>query len=215
MLQEAASSVLIPHISVLQQKGDYHEIILQTARGMRKLAAAYLPIYAVLLVVGREFIRFLFTDRYIDSWPIFAVNLTLLPLSIILYDPLCRALAEQRYFLIRLRMVLLLALIPLLWFCTVHFGLVGAISAVVAANLADRGVMIIRFAYVLGFKRRDMVLVKDIAKLALAAASAALGTGAVRTPGLWAKPFLVLAVCGSGFGGVGLLLVFLLRIPSG
>ncbi len=214
MLQEAASSVLIPHISVLQQKGDYHEIILQTARAMRKLAAAYLPIYAVLLVVGREFIRFLFTDRYIDSWPIFAVNLTLLPLSIILYDPLCRALAEQRYFLIRLRIVLLLALIPLLWFCTVHFGLVGAISAVVAANLVDRGVMIIRFGYVLGFKRRDMVLVKDIAKLALAAAGAALVTGAVRSQVLWAKPFIVLAVCGSVFAVVYLVLVFLLRIPS-
>src|SRR5260370_32314183 len=128
MLQEAASSVLIPHISILQQKGDYHEIILQTARGMRKLAAAYLPIYAVLLVVGREFIRFLFTDRYIDSWPIFAVNLTLLPLSIILYAPLCCALADQHYFLILLRTVLLLPLLPLLWFFRLHLGLVAPIQ---------------------------------------------------------------------------------------
>src|SRR5258708_24271916 len=179
MLQEAASSVLIPHISVLQQKGDYHEIILQTARAMRKLAAAYLPIYAVLLVLGREFIRFLFTDRYVDSWPVFAVNLTLLPLSVILYDPLCRALAEQRYFLIRLRIVLVLALIPLLWFCTAHFGLVGAISVVVIANLADRAIVSIRFGYVLGFTRRHVVLFKDIAKLAFAALAAALVTAVV------------------------------------
>jgi O-antigen/teichoic acid export membrane protein len=214
MLQEAASSVLIPRISVLQQQGHNHEIILQTARAMRKLAAAYLPIYAVLLVVGREFIRFLFTDRYIDSWPVFAVNLTLLPLSIILYDPLCRALAEQRYFLIRLRIVLLLALIPLLWFGTVYFGLVGAIAAVVAANLADRSVMIIRFGYVLGFRRKDMVLVKDIGKLALAAAVAALVTAAVRTQILAAKPFVVLAVCGSVFAAVYVVGVFLLRVPS-
>src|SRR5260370_28627178 len=163
MLQEAASSVLIPRISVLQQNGDNHEIIRQMARAMRKLAAAYLPIYAFLLILVPTFLRFLFTDRYVDSWPVFAVNLTLLPLSVILYDPLFPALAEHRYFLIRLRIVLVLALIPLLWFCTAHFGLVGAISAVVAANLADRVVMIIRFGEVLGFKRRTLVLLKDIA----------------------------------------------------
>jgi O-antigen/teichoic acid export membrane protein len=214
MLQEAASSVLIPRISVLQQSGDNHEIILQTARAMRKLAALYLPIYAVLVVLGREFIRFLFTDRYVDSWPVFAVNLTLLPLSIILYDPLCRALAEQRYFLIGLRIALVLALIPLLWFCTSHFGPVGAISAVVVANFADRAIVSVRFGYVLGVTRRDIGLIKDIAKLAFAAAAAALVTAIVRTQILSAKPLIILAVCGSLFTVAYVVIVLLLRIPS-
>src|SRR5260370_2029136 len=181
MLQEAASSVIIPRISVLQRKGDIHEIIRQMARAMRKLAAAYLPIYAVLLVLGREFIRFLFTDQYVDSWPVFAVNLTLLPLSIVLYDRLCRAFAEQRYFLIRLRVVLVLVIIPLLWFGMAYFGMVGAISAVVAASLAERSVLSIRFGSVLGVTGKDVVLLKDIAKLAVAALVAALLTAFVRT----------------------------------
>jgi hypothetical protein len=52
--------------------------------------------------------------------------------------------------------VLFLALIALLWFGT-GFGLVGAIAAVAAVNLADRAV-VIRFDYVLSFTGRDMVL---------------------------------------------------------
>jgi O-antigen/teichoic acid export membrane protein len=214
MLQEAASSVLIPRISVLQRNGDNHEIIRQMARAMRKLAAAYLPIYAVLLVLGREFIRFLFTDQYVGSWPVFAVNLTLLPLSIVLYDPLCRAFAEQRYFLIRLRVGLVLVIIPLLWFGMAYFGMVGAISAVVAANLAERSVLSIRFGSVLGVTGKDVVLLKDIAKLAVAALVAALVTAFVRTQILSAKPFIILAVCGSVFAIVYVAGVFLLRIPS-
>src|SRR6266849_5561216 len=83
-------------ISLLQRNHENREIVLLLARAIRKLAAAYLPIYALLLVVGPEFIRFLFTDRYVNSWPVFATNLTLLPLSIILMDPLYRAYAEQR-----------------------------------------------------------------------------------------------------------------------
>lgn len=213
MLQEVSASVLIPRISLLQRNHENREIVLQMARAMRKLAAAYLPIYALLLVVGREFIRFLFTDRYLNSWPVFAVNLTLLPIGIILADPLCRAYAEQRYYLIRVRAVLLFAVALLLWFGTTYFGLVGAISAVVAVVLAERVVIIIRFGHILGVRRNDIVLVKDVGKFALAAAGAALVTAVVRAQILAAKPLMILAVCGTTFGAMYVLGVLLLGVP--
>lgn len=214
MLYESASSVLIPRISLLQRNRENREIVLLLARTMRKLAAAYLPIYALLLVVGPEFIRFLFTDRYRSSWPVFAVNLTLLPLSIILMDPLYRAYAEQRYFLIRVRMVLVVLVILFLWIGTTYFGLVGAIGAVVVVNCTERIVTGIRFGRVAGVTRSDLSLVKDLGKLGVAAAGAALVAAIIRANILAAKPLIILLVCGAAFTTVYILGVLLLRIPS-
>ena len=84
LIQEATNTVLIAKVSFLQQQNETREIIFLTARAARKLAAVYFPVYALLIVVGPEFIRFLFTNRYAASWPIFAVNLTMLPASILL-----------------------------------------------------------------------------------------------------------------------------------
>jgi hypothetical protein len=72
----------------------------------------------------------------------------------------------------------------------------------------------VRFGYVLGVTRRDIGLIKDIAKLAFAAAAAALVTAIVRTQILSAKPLIILAVCGSLFTVAYVVIVLLLRIPS-
>ncbi len=214
MLQEAATSVLIPRISLLQRNNERHEIILQMFRAIRKLAAAYLPIYFLLLVVGREFIRFLFTARYANAWPVFAVNLSLLLISIILFDPLYRAYADQRYFLIRMRLVLFGVVVLLLWFGTKYFGLVGAISSVVIVSLAERVITVIRFSRILGAKWSDLTELADVAKLALIAAAAALVTAVVRTQILGYKPFFILAICGVVFAVIYVAGVLLWGIPT-
>ena len=36
------------------------------------------------MVAGKDFIVALFTVKYVDSWPLFALNLTMLPFAIIL-----------------------------------------------------------------------------------------------------------------------------------
>jgi peptidoglycan biosynthesis protein MviN/MurJ (putative lipid II flippase) len=48
MLQEATNAVVIPRVSALQHQNDTREIILLMARAMRKLAAVYFPVYALL-----------------------------------------------------------------------------------------------------------------------------------------------------------------------
>jgi hypothetical protein len=164
--------------------------------------------------VGREFIRFLFTDRYLSAWPVFVVNLTLLPISIILFDPLYRAYADQRYFLIRVRMVLFVVVILLLWLGTTYFGLVGAIGSVVIVALSERVITIVRFSRILGASWSDLALAVDIGKTALAAGTAALVTAFVRTHILGYKPFFILLICGSVFAAVYVAGVLLLGIPS-
>lgn len=145
VIWEATNSVLFNKVSLLQQQNDNREIIFLTARAARKLAAVYFPVYAVLLVVGPEFIRFLFTNRFAASWPVFAVNLTMLPFNILLLDPTCRVHSSERFFLLRLRIGILLtqALILFLW--TVQLGLVGVISVVVGTNIIERVITAFRF----------------------------------------------------------------------
>jgi O-antigen/teichoic acid export membrane protein len=199
MLQEATNAVMIPRVAAMQQANDSEEIIFLLARATRKLAAVYFPIYALLMVVAREFISFLFTPRFLPSLPVFRINLTLLLPAVLLQDPLFRAYMGQRLFLVRLGVMICALLAGLLWLGTSYFGILGAISAVVIVRLIDRTISAVRFGGILGVGRRHLVLLKDLGKLALAAAVASLLTAGVRLLFLHARPLIVLLICGVVF----------------
>ncbi len=214
LLRDSINSVMIPRVSLMQKQGETREIIELTARVMRKLAVFIFPVYAFFMVAGREFIAFLFTPAYLPSWPVMVVNLTLLPFFVIALDPLVRAYAEHRYFLLKIRVVMFFALAAGLWFGVARFGLLGAIGTVVLVGIIERVALLVKFAGVLGVSRRDLPLFKDIAKVALASLAAAGAAAAVRAllPGV--KPFFVLAACGTAFGVAYLAAVLLLKVVS-
>lgn len=199
ILGESVGAVMIPRVSELQKEGDARAIMLVTARAMRKLAAAYFPIYAFLMVIGREFITLLFTAQYLGSWPIFAVNITLIPFNILTLDPLTRAYGEHRFYLLRVRAVMLVAQTAALWFVIGRFGLVGAISVVVAGTLVERLVLALKFGRVLGVGWGDARLLKDVGKVALATIAASAVALVVRSLMSGAKPFYVIVCCGVAF----------------
>ena len=214
LIQEATNVVLITKVNILQQQNETREIIALTARAARKLAAVYFPVYALLMVVGPEFIRFLFTNRYAASWPVFAVNLTILPFNILLLDPIFRAHSSERFFLLRLRVGIILtqALVLFLW--TSPLGLVGVISVVVATNITERLITSVHFGRILGVTRDDFYLMRDVGKLAAACAVAALACALLRLVLAGAAPFVILAACGSLFAIVYLIAIHVLRIPT-
>jgi O-antigen/teichoic acid export membrane protein len=214
LLQEAANSVLIGRVSLLQQQRQNREIILLTARAARKLASMYFPLYAFLLVAGRELIRLLFTNQYAESWPIFAVNLTLLPLNVLLLDPLFRAYQSERLFLLRLRIGIVAVLMIALSLWTHQFGLLGVISLVVAAGVLDRALAAIHFGRLLGVTRRDVFLLRDLGKLGLASLLAALVATASRPLLGSATPLALLLISGTIFAGVYLIVVHFQRVLS-
>jgi len=199
LIQEATNSVLITRVSILEKRSEHREIVMLAARAARKLAVIYFPVYVFLMVAGREFIRVLFTARFADSWPIFAVNLTLLPLGIVLLDPLYRAFERERYFLLRLRLLLAAALILTLWFFTARLGMLGVIAAVVLIAVFERIVMAIHFGRLLGVTRRDAFLLRDVGKLALAALAAGVVADVIRMLLARESAFAVLAICGVAF----------------
>src|SRR5215204_199477 len=214
LLRDSINSVMIPRVSLLQSEGQTREVIELTARVMRKLAVFFFPTYAFFMVAGREFIAFLYTPAYLSSWPIMVVNLTLLPFSIIMLDPLSRAYAEHRYFLLKIRVVMFFVLAAGLWFGVARFGLVGAVGAVVLVGVFERLALLVKFARVLGASRRDLPFFKDVVKIALAALAAACVAAVVRAllPGV--RPFFVLAACGASFGAVYLAAILLLKVVT-
>jgi O-antigen/teichoic acid export membrane protein len=214
IIMESIGTVMIARVSQLQSEGDRRGIILVTAAAMRKLAAVFFPLYVVLVVVSREFVIFFFTELYAASWPIFVINLSALPFLVLIADPIIRAHAEHRFFLFKVRAATIVVLFAALWLATSRFGLVGAITVMVSATVADRLVEALKAWSIVGVTRRDIGLLKDVGKIALAAAAAGGAAAAVRLLMAGARPFFVLAACGLVFGAAYVALVWLLRVPT-
>lgn len=214
LLRESANSVMISRVSLLQKEGETREIIELMARVMRKLAAFFFPMYAFLMVAGREFIAFLFTPAYLSSWPIFALNITVLPFFVVIFDPLVRAYSQHRYFLLKVRVVMFFVLIAGLWFGVARFGLLGAVGTVVLIGVAERLALLLKFGRVLGVSRRDLPLLGDVGKIALSSVAAAAVAAVVRALLHGFKPFPVLAACGISFGLVYVGALLLLKVVT-
>jgi O-antigen/teichoic acid export membrane protein len=191
---------MIPRVSQLQHENRTRDIVLLTARVMRKLAAVYLPAYVFLLVMRREFIVGLFTERYVESIPIFAINLTLIPLCMLVVDPIMRAYAEHRLFLVKLHGILLACLTMALALSIKRFGLTGAITLMVLFTYVGRAATVVKVVRILGMRAHDLLLYADVVKIGGAAAVAGLATAIVRLLLSGLAPLLALAVCGICFG---------------
>jgi O-antigen/teichoic acid export membrane protein len=202
ILAESVGSVMIPRVSQLQHEQRTREIVLLTARVMRKLAAVYFPTYVFLLVMRHEFIVGLFTARYLESIPVFAVNLALIPLGVFLVDPIMRAHAEHRHFLMKLHGIMLVCLTVALSVSIKRFGPVGAITLMVVFTYAGRAATVWKVIRILGAKAQDVWLLTDVAKIAAAATVAGLVTAVIRSFALGLPPLVNLAVCAGGFGVV-------------
>ncbi|HKQ62902.1 MAG TPA: oligosaccharide flippase family protein [Candidatus Polarisedimenticolaceae bacterium] len=216
IVNESVGAVMIPAVGRLQREGQPSEIVGLIASMMRKLGAMYFPLYAGLIVTGREFITVLFTDSYRASWPIFAVNLTLIPLCMLTAacDPVLRAYPSYTAVLVRIRVVLIAVLALGLWAVTARHWLLGAILVMVGVNLIDRIVVSTMLARMLEMRWRDLALFRDVAKLALAATVAALAAEGMRALLSGAAPLVVLAAAGATVAVVYVPMVWILGVPT-
>ena len=181
MLAESVTSVLIPRMSELQTVGDKQEMLRLTARAMQKLAFFYFPIYVFLLITAQTFIITLFTTDYLASVPILIINLTLLPFSILITDPIVRAFKELGRFLLVLRVFVLAALIAVLYFGLQSFDMVGMITIAVVAVLIEKAIAETVIVRKLGFGRKDFHLLKNVGKTAVVSLAAGVVTYFVYT----------------------------------
>ncbi|MBP6003715.1 MAG: oligosaccharide flippase family protein [Pyrinomonadaceae bacterium] len=167
MLSESVTSVLIPRMNALQQVGDRDEMIRLTARAMQKLAFFYFPIYIFLMVTAQTFIITLFTVNYQQSASVFVINLTILPFSILITDPIVRSYKELGRFFLLTRVMVLLALVAVLYYGLEHFGLTGMITAAVGAILIEKLIAETMIIRKLGLGMQHLPLMKNVVKTAL------------------------------------------------
>lgn len=176
MLAESVTSVLIPRMSELQVQGDKDEMIRLTARAMQKLAFFYFPIYIFLLITAKTFIITLFTEKYLASASIFVINMTILPFSILITDPVVRAYKELGRFLLGLRIVVLIGLVSTLSFGIQYLTLEGMITVAVVALLAEKAVAETIIVRRLGVGRQHLPLLVNVGKTAVISAVAGVAT---------------------------------------
>lgn len=179
MLTESVTSVLIPRMNALQLTGDRDEMIRLMARATRKLAFFYFPIYVFLLVTANTFIVTLFTEKYQASASIFVINITVLPFSVLILDPVVRSYKELGQVFLLTRLFVLTCMVGVLYFGLEYLSLTGMISVAVGAIVAEKLIaqsMVIRK---LGLGLRHLKLLTTTANTAAASALAGLATYAV------------------------------------
>jgi O-antigen/teichoic acid export membrane protein len=214
ILTESVNSVMIPRVSFLQSQNRSREIVSLAAGVMRKLASVYFPLYAFLMLLASEFIHLLFTQKFAASIPLFRVNLTLLPLAIVALDAIVRAHKELGRFLLIARVILLTAMVGALWFGVRNFSLYGMIWIVISFATLERVIITVRCGTVLGVGFKDLPLLTDVGKIALATLAACVPTYAVRLLLNGRSPFVVLAVTATIFGLTYICGLLVLRVPN-
>lgn len=195
LLRESIGSVMLPRVSRLEQDQDGAEIVALVARVARKLALFYFPLYVFLMIVGREFITLLFTAQYLASWPLFAVYLLVIPFGVIVLDPITRAHASQRFFLLKLRAALLAATVAVLAPATRRLGLTGTVAIIVVAQITGTLCAGARLSRLMGLGRRDFRQFAVLGRIAGAALAAGAVCAAVRLPLRASPPALILVAC--------------------
>jgi len=125
-----------------------------------------------------------------------------------------RAYPAYTSLLVRIRVVLVAAMVVGLWVVTARHWLLGAIVVMVGVSVIDRLTVSALLARVLEVSWRDLVLFRDIAKLAAAAAFGGAAAALVRVLVAGAGPLAVLAACAAALGTVYVASVAALGVPT-
>jgi O-antigen/teichoic acid export membrane protein len=179
MLSESVTSVLIPRMNALQLTGDRDEMIRLMARAMQKLAFFYFPIYVFLLVTAKTFIITLFTEKFEQSASVFVINITLLPFSVLILDPIVRSFKELGRVFLLTRLFVLTVMIGVLYFALDSLSLTGMISVAVGAIIVEKLIAETMVIRKLGLGLRHLRLLSTTGKTAVISAAAGLATYAV------------------------------------
>ena len=208
VLLDSVGRILIPELARLEMAGNNQAVAEVWSSWVRRLALLFVPAYAYLLLMRREFIVALFTLQYSAAIPIFAINITTILLRVLITGPVLRAFSQYRYFRLRLCIFLL----PANW-VSIYVGIkiagpVGAISAVVLVQLLDAAITLAAVGRAVSLSFRAAPVAAWIARIALASAAAGICAYLVRASLGQAGNLLVLAICACVFGLVYLALAF-------
>ncbi len=150
LVRDSLSGILITRMSALEARGEGRAIAALGDAVSQRLVLLYFPASAFFYYYAEELIRLVYGAQYGDSVAVFRVAILAFPMQAFIYDPVLRAYSEQRYFLLRLRMVTLLALAGALALASRQGTLWAAMTAVVSVHIVERVVLLYKVRAILG-----------------------------------------------------------------
>src|SRR5258705_711524 len=149
MLYTPVSEILQLGIAEHDAQGDNEGALRLFREAVARLSFVFVPSMAILALAAPELIRFLFTDRYLDSVPIFRLALVSIPMAALPLEGLMRARAQNR-FMLRVSVLKLVLTVPLVWAGLKIFGPIGALGGFICAEETCRLILLRRAASLFG-----------------------------------------------------------------
>jgi O-antigen/teichoic acid export membrane protein len=211
---ESIVSVMIVRISALQKEDRKQEIREVTASASTRVAAIEFPLFAMLMVGGKDLIVLMYTRAYEQSGNIFLVSIMLLPLWALLMDPIVRAYKHLRNFLLGVRLAVFAVLFIVLLPVVHHFGMMGAAITAVGAQYLERVIIFFKAASTVDAKWSDLRLYHDLLKvtgLSVVAGAAAYFARNLINPDLLIPRILIVGVVTAL---IYLPAMYMLRLPG-
>lgn len=157
MFTQSVAAVALGQFARLEQEKDWEGIRVLWRRVLVSFYAVSLPVVALLLLVSKPLILFMFTDAYAAAVPIFQVN-TLSKLALVFNSALILRAIDRNDISIWATGLSLAAAPFLFWGANAAFGMVGIIAANglvmlgcrLGGNIAMNRVIPVRLPYVVG-----------------------------------------------------------------
>lgn len=176
IISSSVAAVLAPEFVRFFQAGRLRDMLELWRSSVRTTAIFVFPLTASMLLYAPDAVAFLYSEKYLDSVPIFRIYLLLLPLRVTVYGSLLLAAGKSRTVFaasvigLVLASVILGALVPV---C----GMPGAAIAMVLAVYAMAGFLLVRTARLVGTSLWQSFPWRDLS-LTLAASAAGAATAA-------------------------------------
>ncbi len=200
LLYTPTTEMLMVRIAELEREGSPRAAAAVFREATAHLAQAFVPLTALVWAVAPELIRALFTARYAAAVPIFRVASLGVLLACLPVDGALRARDQTRH-LFASYLLKAVMTVPLALFLVSRFGMMGAVTSWLLAEVAGKLALLWRLPRALGVRVGELFPCSELSRAAAASAVALGGVFAARSflgpgaPALW-----TLALASVGYG---------------
>jgi O-antigen/teichoic acid export membrane protein len=149
VIYTSVSNVVLIRISEYQKQKKYNEILQIWINSVRKLAMIYFPVTVLFMISSKEFVSAVFTDRYLESVPIFIVTLMQLPFDTFITHSVLKAFAETK-FIFKVNLIFFIVTTLFIYIFIQVWGMIGASIGTVLSFGMIRVVEIVKIKKLMG-----------------------------------------------------------------
>ncbi len=171
LLTASLASAMMPNLVRLGQEGKTADMMHIWQEGARKCSLIIMPCFAFFLVTANDLMVFLYGASYVGAAGPFCVYLFLLPIRVVVYATVFRALGQTRYIAISAVVNLLLNMLISTAFVTFGenslLGFVGPSIGAVVSNMIAMMYLVIKLSKITTIPFVDVMRWKELAGILL------------------------------------------------